>query len=112
MKSRYLLIATLLLSGCAINKTPEIVNADPTAGVVRLGYSLLPPNSGKVDPVQTQATAVQQCQKWGYSAALPYGETKTCTVFSGPQCLNYDVLLDYQCRGPSGVPYSVVTSNW
>jgi hypothetical protein len=112
MKYRYLLMTTLLLGGCSLNKTPDIVNADPTAGVVRLGYSLLPFNSGKIDELLTQSTAAQQCQKWGYSTALPYGETKTCTVFSGPQCLNYDVLLDYQCRGSSGTPYSVITSNW
>lgn len=112
MKYHCLFIITLLLSGCTLNKTPEIVSTDPTAGVVRLGYSLLPLNSGKTDELQTQSTAVQKCQKWGYSTVLLYGETKTCTVFSGPQCLNYDVLLDYQCRGTSGTPYSVVTSNW
>ena len=112
MKLRYLLIAPLLLGGCTLNKTPEIVSTDPTAGVVRLGYSLLSINSGKIDHILTQSTAAQQCHKWGYATALPYGETKTCTVFSGPQCLNYQILLDYQCRGTSGAPYSVVTSNW
>lgn len=112
MKHCGLFIATLLLSGCTLNKTPEIVSTDPSAGVVRLGYSLLPTNSGKIDETETQLTAVQQCQKWGYATALRYGETKTCTLFSGPQCLNYDVLLDYQCRGSKGPAYSVVTSNW
>ncbi|MBS0846975.1 YecR family lipoprotein [Citrobacter sp. JGM124] len=112
MKHRYLLIAILLVGGCTLNKNPKVVSTDPTAGVVRLGYSLLPLNSGEIDPFLTQSTAAQQCQKWGYATALPYGETKTCTVYSGPQCLNYDVLLDYQCRGTSGTPYSVVTSNW
>ncbi|WP_299999482.1 YecR family lipoprotein [uncultured Cedecea sp.] len=112
MKYHYLFIATLLLGGCTLNKTADIVSTDPTAGVVSLGYSLLPFNDGKVDDSLTQSTAIQQCQKWGYSTALRYGETKTCTVFSGPQCLNYEVQLDYQCRGTSGTPYSVVTSNW
>lgn len=112
MNCRYVLIATLLLSGCSFNKTPEVVSTDPSAGVVRLGYSLFPMNSGHIDELQTQSTAAEQCQKWGYVTAQPYGETKTCTVFSGPQCLNYEVLLSYQCRGSGKTPYSVVTSNW
>lgn len=112
MKHHSLLIATLLLSGCTFNKTPRVVSTDPTVGVVRLGYSVPPLTKGEVDESLAQSTAARQCQKWGYSTAFSYGETKTCTLFSGPQCLNYQVLLDYQCRGSSGAPYSVVTSNW
>lgn len=110
MKYHYLLVC-ILLGGCTISKTPKVADTDPAAGVVRLGYSILPGNRAEFDPFEALSVAVVQCQKWGYATAMAYGENRACTLFSGPQCLNYDVLLNYQCRNQTPAVYSVVTSH-
>ncbi|BCG09002.1 MULTISPECIES: YecR family lipoprotein [Buttiauxella] len=100
MKIVYLVLATVLLTGCTINKTPQPVKGSEVAGVVRLGFDLAPLQNGKVDTYIAQSAASHQCQQWGYVSAFPYGEPiKTCSVRSGALCLNQKVTLEYQCRG-------------
>ncbi|RPH25499.1 hypothetical protein EHN07_13085 [Buttiauxella warmboldiae] len=100
MKTLYIALSVMLLSGCTINKTPQPVKSSEAAGVVRLGFDLAPLQTAKVDTYIAQSAASHQCQQWGYSAAFPYGEPiKTCSLSSGALCLNQKVTLEYQCRG-------------
>ena len=100
MKTVYLILATALLAGCTVNKTPVPVKSSEVVGVVRLGFDLAPLQTAKVDTYVAQSAASHQCQQWGYIAAYPYGEPiKTCSVTSGAVCLSQKVTLEYQCRG-------------
>lgn len=102
----------LLLSGCTITKSPEVVATNPLTGTVRLGYTLAPLQKGKVDSYAANSTATRQCQQWGFATALPYGNPiTTCSVITGTQCMAKSVVLEYQCRGIA-INSTTAVSHW
>lgn len=110
---KYLAPAMLVvLSGCTITKSPDVVDVNQTTGTVRLGYTLAPLQKGKVDSYAANSTATRQCQQWGFATALAYGNPiTTCSVISGTQCLAKSVVLEYQCRGIA-INTTTAASHW
>lgn len=98
-------VFVLLLTGCTLTKTPEVIGGNQILGLVRLGFDLPVLQRAKIDDYLAQSTAAKQCQNWGYAHAVRFGDPiYTCSVTSGTQCLNESVTLNYQCQGVALTP--------
>ncbi|BDH45384.1 lipoprotein [Salmonella enterica subsp. enterica serovar Choleraesuis] len=93
-------IIALLLAGCSLPKTPEVVGGSQTSGIVRLGYDLPLLQRAVIDEELATRTAARQCQSWGYGEAVPFGAPiNHCALISGSGCINQQIVMEYQCRG-------------
>ncbi len=101
MKSVFAMAAAVaLLAGCSTVNEWAAIGGSRADGTVRLGYSLGPFQSAKVQESQAVATAAAKCKTWGYTGAEAFGgEIRQCTASNGYGCVAYNVTKEYQCTG-------------
>jgi hypothetical protein len=94
------LVAMLLVSGCAVQKTMQATGGSRADGTVKLSYEFGMFQVPTVDMAQGTAAAVRRCASWGYSGAEPFGgQTKTCNGYGGGNCNSWLVTVEFQCTG-------------
>lgn len=98
--SRYLLISSLTLGGCAAKLVDwQATGGSRADGTVRLSYRLDRPKI-RTDPAQAASLAKARCAAWGYEDAEPFGgETKICDERLLGMCGAWTVTREYQCLG-------------
>lgn len=95
-----LLIAILLLQGCAVQKQLIPTGGSRADGIVKLAFEYGVFESPKLDEQQSLTAARQRCSAWGYSDAVPFGgSTSQCTSPTRSGCNSWMVTIEYQCTG-------------
>lgn len=94
-------VATLLLSGCATQKDWLVTGGSRADGVVRLSYESNEFQRPKVSKEQADQLAAQKCMAWGYKGAESFGSQSTeCQSRRGfGNCGDRLVTVEYQCTG-------------
>lgn len=94
------LLATVVLSGCAVQSTMVPTGGSRSDGTVKLSYDFGALQIPKVDEAQGLASAKARCGAWGYTGAEPFGgATKMCISPGFGGCDAYRVTVEYQCTG-------------
>jgi len=94
------LLATAVLTGCAVQSQMVPTGGSRADGTVKLSYEFGSFQVPKVDEAQGLAAAKQRCAAWGYTGAEPFGgSTKTCVNASMGSCNAFRVTVEYQCTG-------------
>lgn len=100
MKTLFLALSLMVLSGCTINRQASVSDVSTTTGVVRLSYDQAMLQNAYTDSYIAQGTATRECQRLGYASATPFGQpVSTCSVYAGSLCMNTKITLAYQCQG-------------
>lgn len=100
MKTLFIALSLILLTGCAINRQAQVSDASATTGVVRLSYDQAMLQNAYTDDYTAQGTATRACQQLGYASAQPFGQpVNTCSVYAGSLCMNTKITLSWQCQG-------------
>lgn len=100
MKTLFIAITLILLTGCTINRQAQVSDVSTTTGVVRLNYDQAILQNAHTDNYIAQGTATRACQQLGYASALPFGQpVSTCSVYAGSLCMNTKITLSWQCQG-------------
>ena len=95
-----LLIAALLLQGCAVQKPLVPIGGSRADGTVKLAFEYGLFESPKLDEQQGLASARQRCAAWGYTDAEPFGGSTTqCSEPTRSGCKRWIVSIEYQCIG-------------
>jgi hypothetical protein len=90
-----LVIAGILLAGCAAPKTWVATGGSRADGVVSLAYDVGMFESAVTDEQQAIREATSRCAVWGYTGAVAFGGTISTCVNS--DCSISRVTKDYQC---------------
>ena len=101
---KLLIISTLvMLSGCAVNKTPFMSGGSKSDGVVEFSYNYGAMEKPEVNYSKVASDAKNSCSMWGYSNAIPFGSSsRKCTSSSQYGCNAYEVSIKYQCTDELG----------
>ncbi len=100
MKTLFIALSLILLTGCAINRQAQVSDASATTGIVRLSYDQAMLQNAYTDDYIAQGTATRACQQLGYASAQPFGQpVSTCSVYAGSLCMNTKITLSWQCQG-------------
>jgi hypothetical protein len=96
-----IVLACLLVSGCATTETPQAIGGNKAGGTVDLAFEFGLFQKPVVDWASANATAQQRCGAWGYSGAQMFGAANTqCEAMNGyGNCLRTRVTVTYQCTG-------------
>lgn len=99
--SRYLLISSLTLGGCAAKLVDwQATGGSRADGTVRLSYQNKDGRNVYTDPAQGARVAKARCAAWGYQDAEPFGlETTSCDLKLLGMCGAWTVTREYQCLG-------------
>ena len=94
-----LLVALLLLSGCATNVTPQATGGSKADGTVTLSYEYGLFEQPVVDWSTAKVQAKERCKAWHYKNAEAFGGAQThCLAFNGyGNCVRTQVNVTYQC---------------
>ena len=100
-RSVYLVVISLLVSACAVNKIPVPTGGSRADGIIELSYEVGRFERPEVDWVSANKSASERCQAWGYTRAEPFGGQKTlCQAYNAyGSCVRATVIIDYQCIG-------------
>jgi len=94
------LLATVIMSGCAVTKQYTATGGSRSDGVVRLSYEVGAMQTAQVNEQQGVELAAQRCRTWGYKGAEAFGGiTRQCNVKGGFGCDQWLVTKEYQCTG-------------
>ena len=98
---RHRLAVLLALSGCSTTFVPEAIGGSRSDGTVTMAYSFGMFQKPVVDWAQVDTSAAQRCAVWGYTSAQRLGAGRQpCNRFNGyGNCVEWNVLIDYQCTG-------------
>ncbi|POT59393.1 hypothetical protein C3432_01300 [Citrobacter amalonaticus] len=100
MKTLFLTLSLMLLTGCSVTRQAQVSDVDTANGVVRLSYGQAILQNAHTDGYLAQGTANRECQQQGYATAIRFGQpVETCSVFAGSLCLNTNITISYQCQG-------------
>lgn len=101
-RSFFLACLTLILYGCAAQKTLQPIDGSKSDGTVSLGFEYGGFEQANWDWGQGQLTAINRCKSWGYSGAERFNNgMQTCIARNQYGCLRYRVTVQYQCTGES-----------
>ncbi|WP_430389191.1 YecR family lipoprotein [Dyella sp. 20L07] len=94
-------VAMILISGCATQKEWLVTGGSRADGVVRLSYQSNEFQRPKVSKEQADQLAEQKCTAWGYKGAESFGSQSTqCETRRGfGSCGDRLVTVEYQCTG-------------
>lgn len=94
-----LVVAGLLISACAVNKTPVPTGGSRADGIIKLSYEVRMFEKPVVDWNSARRSALQRCQAWGYTRTEAFaGEASYCHAYNGyGTCVRATVTKDYQC---------------
>ena len=97
-------VATLLLGGCATHKDWLVTGGSRADGVVRLSYERNEFQRPKLSKAQADQMATQRCMAWGYKGAETFGsQSIQCESRRGfGNCGDRLVTVEYQCTGSPG----------
>ena len=96
----FLCATSLLLAGCATNKSLIATGGSRADGTVNLSYEYGAFERPKIDLVQGEMTARERCKAWGYSDAQPFGgQTQQCQLANQYGCVRWFVTMTFQCLG-------------
>ena len=99
-KSMALLVAGVMLAGCATVKVPQPVGGSRADGIVDLAYEVFAFEKPQIDWSAAAQTAQRRCVAWGYSNAEAFGGQKTqCQATNDYGCIQTLVTITYQCTG-------------
>jgi hypothetical protein len=90
-----IVIAGILLAGCAAPKTWVATGGSRADGVVTLAYDVGLFESAVVDEQQAISEATSRCAVWGYTGAVAFGGTLSTCLNS--DCTASRISKDYQC---------------
>jgi YecR-like lipoprotein len=95
-----LLLITLAIQGCAVEKQLIATGGSRADGTVKLSFEYGAFEIPKLDTSQAMAQAQQRCAAWGYTGADPFGGgIKRCTFGNAYGCNRWLVTYEYQCTG-------------
>ncbi len=95
-----IVLAILLLQGCAVQKQLIPTGGSRADGTVKLSYEYGLFEAPKLDAQQGMNVALQRCSAWGYSGAEPFGgSTQNCINPTNNGCSRWLVSIEYQCSG-------------
>ncbi len=97
----YLVTISLLISACAVNKTPIPTGGSRADGIIELSYEVGMFEDPVVDWLSADKSASKRCQAWGYKQAEAFEGLKTeCQAYNGyGNCVQTLVTANYQCIG-------------
>ena len=100
-QSVYLVVISLLVSACSVNKLPVPTGGSRADGIIELSYEKGKYEIPVIDWDLANRTASERCQAWGYTRAEPFGGVKTLclvrSIYGG--CDRKTVTINYQCIG-------------
>lgn len=100
MKTLFIALSLILLTGCSINRQAKVSDVSSTTGVVRLSYDQAILQNAHTDDYIAHGTATRECQQIGYANAVSFGQpVSTCSVYAGSLCMNTKITLSYKCQG-------------
>ena len=97
----FLLVLSVLLSGCSVKKEMIPLGGSKADGTVKMGYEVGEFEKPIIDPNQAATLAAQKCKVWGYEGAEAFGGQMTTCVQPGGMsgCVRSNVTVDFQCVG-------------
>ncbi len=101
----FLVVAAMMLAGCATQETLVPTGGSRSDGTVQLSYEYGLFQVPQVNMNQATQTAANRCAAWGYSGAQPFGgQINRCEQFNQyGSCIQTMVTVSFQCTGnPSG----------
>lgn len=95
------LLAMTFLAACTASSPMRVSGGGASQGVVTLSYDYSLMQQPTIDWQQGLEKAAAQCRKWGYSGAVPDGETdKTCrNKTEDGDCIAWTLSANFQCTG-------------
>ncbi|AQT09562.1 YecR family lipoprotein [Pseudomonas protegens] len=94
-----LLLAAVVLTGCATPKQWEATGGSKNDGVVQLSYEQGQFEDGQSSAAQGLSAATERCKVWGYKSAEQSGSEKSvCRTMGQYNCLQTTVTQDYLCK--------------
>lgn len=99
-----IIVAALLMGGCATHKDWLVTGGSRADGVVRLSYESNEFQRPRVSKEQADQLAARKCMAWGYQGAEAFGSQSTqCESRRGfGNCGDRLVTVEYQCMGSPG----------
>lgn len=103
-KALVLILSVLALSGCQVNKKPQLIESNKGNNLVRMGYSFTPMERPNAKWDDALAVANNQCNSWGLGqASVPKsGETSCIEAGTNGSCAKYVTYADFICSAGSG----------
>jgi len=93
-------LATLLSTGCAVQKDWSATGGSKSDGTIKLSYQVGMFEAAEVSEEQGINLATKRCSAWGYTNAEAFGgSTQVCTSPSSSGCNIWLVTKEYQCTG-------------
>ncbi len=93
-------LLSVVLAGCAVNKTPVDTGGSRADGTVKMSFQYGGFERPVVNWAAASATAARRCAAWGYKDASPFGGViKQCQAFNQYGCIQWFVSRNYQCTG-------------
>lgn len=100
MRAFAMLMAAVVLAGCATNKTMVPSGGSKADGTVEMIYEVGTFEAPQVDLVAAMQQARQRCAAWGYTSAEAFGgERRQCIAWYNGGCVRETVTRTYQCTG-------------
>lgn len=95
------IVATIVVSGCATTKTWSATGGSRSDATVRLSYTYGPFEQPHASEQEALNLAATRCAAWGYKGAEAFGGAEQkCTAPGGlGACNQYEVTKEYQCTG-------------
>lgn len=95
---KLILLCTLLIAGCATNKTFEAIGGSKADATIKLAYEYGVFEKPVVNWDLADSTARQRCAAWGYKNAQRFTTTNHCISYNGyGNCIRTQVNVVYQC---------------
>ncbi len=95
----WVLVALLLITGCATNITPQATGGSKADGTITVSYEYGVFEQPVVDWTAANRTAKERCKAWHYRNATAFGGTQNqCLAYNGyGSCVRMRVNITYQC---------------
>ena len=93
-------LALVILSGCAVQKTPVCTGGSRADGTVDMAYEYGMFEVPEVNWQVAANTAQRRCMNWGYKNAESFGGgMSNCISYSSSGCNKWRVTNTFQCTG-------------
>ena len=93
-----LVAASLLVSGCSVQKTMSATGGSKADGTIEMSYEYGNFEKPVVNRTQADRRATERCKAWGYDHADAFGGGKTqCLTANAYGCTYQRVTVTYQC---------------